>query len=90
MKLKEFEAKLEVARQERLEKRRLERKAKRKAEAVALKKAEEEKECESNWDKTRRLSLTFGVVVQCVPGRRQRRQSVTRRGVCDRRQPMPR
>ena len=47
VKLKEFEAMLEVARKERLEKRREERKSKRKAEAIALKKAEEEKERES-------------------------------------------
>lgn len=45
VRLKEFEAMLEVARVERLEKRKEQRKARRKAEAAALKKAEEEKEC---------------------------------------------
>ena len=44
VKLKEFEAVLEVARAERLETRKQERKARRKAEAVLIKKAEEEKE----------------------------------------------
>lgn len=43
MKLKEFEAMLEVARAERIEKRKQQRKARRKAEAAALQKAEEEK-----------------------------------------------
>ena len=45
LKLKEFEATLEVARMERMKKRKQERKAKRKAEAAALKIAEEEKIC---------------------------------------------
>ena len=45
VKLKEFEAMLEVARADRIENRKQQRKARRKAEAVALKKAEEEKKC---------------------------------------------
>ena len=63
MKLKEFEAMVEVARQERLERRREERKAKRKAEAAALKKDEEEKERKSS--KQLRL-FDIRVCVWCV------------------------